>query len=291
MATRSSQSATDRADEKKLIAAAQAGDRRALDTLIRRYQGQVLRFGRRLCGDPHDAEDVLQETFLAMARSLGGYQGKAALSTWLYTVARSFCIKKRRRRKDAPAHVESIDELLPGQQRALVDPDRRPDDRLEASQVQAALDRAIAGLDPKYREVLVLRDVEGLTAPEVGSVLGLTIEAVKSRLHRAREQVRDQVAPALGLALAPASGARCQHTAGLFSRYLEGEIDAVTCATMQKHVAECPHCSTVCQSLKQTLAMCNQSGKKSAPVPHAIQLAVKDAVRAYLAGAATSRRG
>ncbi|MBN2358231.1 MAG: sigma-70 family RNA polymerase sigma factor [Deltaproteobacteria bacterium] len=276
---------TSAVDEKQLIAAAQAGDRRALDTLIRRHQGQVYRFGRRLCGDPHDAEDVLQETFLAMARSLGGYRGTASLSTWLYAVARSFCIKKRRRRKDAPSRLESLEQLMPAWPQALVDPGRTPDDRLVASRVQAALDHAIAGLDPKYREVLVLRDIEGLTAPEVGDVLGLTIEAVKSRLHRAREQVRRQVAPALDLALEPASGVHCRHTARLLSRHLEGEIDAATCARMEQHVATCPRCAAVCRSLRQTLAACRTSGAGSQAVPREIQRAVKDAVRAYLDGA------
>lgn len=92
-----------------LLAAARAGDPHALETLLQRHQAQVYRFGMRMCRDPEDAKDVLQETLLSMARSVRDFRGASSLSTWLYAIARSFCIKKRRRSKFAPNEERSLD--------------------------------------------------------------------------------------------------------------------------------------------------------------------------------------
>jgi RNA polymerase sigma-70 factor (ECF subfamily) len=182
-----------------LLERARTGDRGALEDLLARHQRRVYRFGLKMCRDPEDAKDVLQETLLAVARSVKDFRGASSVSTWLYTIARSFCIKKRRRSKFAPEQEESLDAREPGlEARQIVDPGRGPEDELAGRQIEAALEQAIAGLEPMYREVLVLRDVEGLTAPEVGEVMGLTVEAVKSRLHRARVAIRASVAPLLG---------------------------------------------------------------------------------------------
>src|SRR5215470_15526196 len=88
----------DLADD-ELLAAARAGDAAALEELLERHQAQVYRFGMKMCRDPEDAKDVLQDTLLAMARNVRDFRGASSLSTWLYTIARSFCIKKRRRSK------------------------------------------------------------------------------------------------------------------------------------------------------------------------------------------------
>src|SRR5512139_618530 len=187
------------ASDAALLDQARTGDRRALEDLIGRHQRRVYRFGLKMCRDPEDAKDVLQETLLAAARTVKDFRGASSVSTWLYTIARSFCIKKRRRSKFAPEQEESLDAREPGTEaRQVSDPSRGPEDELAGRQVEAALERAISDLDPMYREVLVLRDVEGLTAPEVAEVMGLTVEAVKSRLHRARVAVREAVAPLLG---------------------------------------------------------------------------------------------
>jgi RNA polymerase sigma factor (sigma-70 family) len=98
--------------EDGLIAAAQAGDRAAIEALLERYQERVFGFGLRMCGDSEDAKDVLQDTLLAAARTVGKFRGDSSVSTWLYTIARSFCIKKRRRSKFAPAEERSLDRDL-----------------------------------------------------------------------------------------------------------------------------------------------------------------------------------
>ena len=147
--------------------------------------------------------------------------GASSLSTWLYTIARSFCIKQRRRSKFAPESIESLDTGEPARQAVqLPDPAARPRGGARTAGGSRLPSRtAIGALEPMYREVLVLRDVEGLSAAEVAEVLGLTVEAVKSRLHRARIAVRERVAPALRAEpAAPEPSSSCQDVvAGLLA--------------------------------------------------------------------------
>src|SRR5512138_371132 len=151
-----------RSDE-QLLDAARAGDSHALETLLERHEPQVYRFGMKRCRDPEDAKDVLQDTLLAMARGVRDFRGASSLSTWLYTIARSFCIKKRRKSKFAPEEPGPQTEA-PADVSKHAAPTKTPDEALAGKQVERALEQAIAELDPMYREVLVLRDAEGLTA-------------------------------------------------------------------------------------------------------------------------------
>lgn len=279
-----------------LIDRARSGDRRALDELLTRHQRRVYRFGLKMCRDPEDAKDILQETLLAAARTVKDFRGASSVSTWMYTIARSFCIKKRRRSKFAPAEETSLDQREPGAEaRQVADPGRTPDESLAGRQVEQALETAIGRLDPMYREVLVLRDVEGLSAPEVAEVMGLSVEAVKSRLHRARVAVREALVPLLGIPEAPAAPAApavaapapaagpdvtCPDIVQLFSRHLEGEISANVCADMEKHLAGCPACQSRCDSLQRTLALC-----KAAPMPEVpakVQASVRQAIKKFV---------
>jgi RNA polymerase sigma-70 factor (ECF subfamily) len=131
--------------------------------------------------------------------------------------------------------------------------------------------------------VLLLRDVEGLTAPEVAEVLGISAQAVKSRLHRARLSVRAHVAPLLGIpSVAPAAPGTCPDVLTLFSQHLEDEISASACAEMERHLEACPRCRGACDSLKRTLALCRTTGP-SAEVPAYVRAAVKVALKNFLA--------
>lgn len=266
-----------------LLAAARAGDNDALERLLERHQAQVYRFGLKMCRDPEAAKDVLQETLLAMARNVRDFRGASSVSTWLYSIARSFCIKKRRKGKFAPERERSLESDVAMETAALADPARAPDDALEARQVEHALEQAIRGLEPMYREVLLLRDVEGLTAAEVAEVLGISTQAVKSRLHRARLSVREHVAPLLGVPEGTASApVTCPDVLSLFSQHLEDEISADVCADMQRHLAGCSRCERACDSMRRTLALC-QTSNPSDVVPASVQQAVKTAIRSFLA--------
>ena len=273
---------TESRSDESLLAAARAGDKQALESLLERHQAQVYRFGMKMCRDPEDAKDVLQETLLAMARGVRDFRGGSSLSTWLYTIARSFCIKKRRRSKFAPEAPRSLETDVPGETRRLAAPGGAPDEALAGEQLHQALEQAIASLDPAYREVLLLRDVEGLTAPEVGQVLGLGVPAVKSRLHRARLAVRAQLVPLLGIGEAPAAPGGCPDVLMLLSQHLEDEVSADRCAEMERHLEGCARCRGTCDSLKRTLALCRTAGA-SAPVPPAVQASVRDALRGFVA--------
>jgi RNA polymerase sigma-70 factor (ECF subfamily) len=185
-----------RTDE-ALLAAVRSGDEQAVAELVERHAPSVLRFGVQLCGDEQQARDVMQETLLAAARGLRAYRGESRLTTWLYTIARTFCTKLRTR-GDAGKHLQSLEELgEDGFEAALAVEQQRPDAQAAQLELQRAVTRAIRELEPAQREVLVLRDVEGLSAAEVATVLDVSVQAVKSRLHRARAALRERLLPML----------------------------------------------------------------------------------------------
>jgi RNA polymerase sigma-70 factor (ECF subfamily) len=265
-----------------LLAAARAGNAQALEQLLERHQAQIYRFGMKMCRHPEDAKDVLQDTLLAMARGVRDFRGASSISTWLYTIARSYCIKKHRRSKFAPEEERSLDTEVADQAKQLADARAGADEALAGRQLDRTLEDAIAGLEPMYREVLLLRDVEGLTAPEVAEVLGVTPQAVKSRLHRARLAVRERVAPLLGIEPAPAAPGTCPDVLMMFSQHLEDEISAEHCAEMERHLEGCGRCRGSCESLKRTLGLCRTSGPGS-DLPASVQASVKTALRSFLA--------
>jgi RNA polymerase sigma-70 factor (ECF subfamily) len=269
--------------DSQLLEGARGGDARSLEALLERHQAQVYRFGMKMCRDPEDANDVLQDTLLAMARNVRDFRGASSISTWLYTIARSFCIKKRRRSKFAPDRERSLDTEVALDAARLADPAVSPDEAIAGKEVEHALEQAIGALEPIYREVLLLRDVEGLTAPEVAEVLGVSVQAVKSRLHRARLSVRAHVAPLLGVPSEPGAVApgTCPDVLTLFSQHLEDEISGDVCAEMERHLGGCGRCRVACDSLKRTLALCRAA--PSARVPAAVQESVRVALRNFLA--------
>lgn len=177
----------------ELLAGARRGDAAALEALLVRYEPQLYRFGLRMCGNVEDAGDVAQESLMSMARSVGDFRGDSSVSSWLYTIARRFCIRKRRRSKFAPAREESLDAPGANAGERLAAPGPSPEQAATNGELAAVLARAIDALEPGQREVLVLRDVEGLAAPEVAKALGISVDAVKSRLHRARVAVRQSL--------------------------------------------------------------------------------------------------
>ncbi len=272
----------------ELIEALHRGDERALGTLLARHAPGIYRFGLKMCRDPEDARDVVQDTLLAAARGIREFRGASSLSTWLYAVARSFCIKKRRGGGPRGDAVVSLDDApLAAHATSTEVP---PDEAAAGRELGVALERAIASLEPVYREVLLLRDVEGLSAAEVAEVLGVTVLAVKSRLHRARVAVRAKLEPLFEEAAAPAASgsaappavdapaSACPDIVALFSRYLEGEIGTDECAAMERHVKTCARCSGACDSLKQTLALCRAEPRGE--VPPDVQDEVRRSIRA-----------
>lgn len=264
--------------DQELLKLAQAGDRRATEALLLRVQPQVLRFGMKMCRHPEDAQDVTQEALLSAARGLEQFRGGAAFSTWLYTIARSHCIKKNRRSKFAPEREYSLDEAGAHEVARMPAPGRDPEQATLGKELQLALSKAIEELDPMYREVLVLRDVQGLTAPEVAEVVGAKVGAVKSRLHRARAAVRTALAPLVEGSPAPTGQLNgCPNIVEMFSKHMEGEIDSDLCAVMQDHLSKCPRCQQQCDTLKQVLSVCKNTPAPAVPLE--LQARVKHELR------------
>jgi RNA polymerase sigma-70 factor (ECF subfamily) len=265
----------------ELLAAARGGDAAALEALLVRYQPHLFRFGLRMCGNVEDAGDVAQESLVSMARSVRDFRGDSSVSSWLYTIARRFCIKKRRRGKFAPAREESLDAPGFDAARRVADPAPNPEQSATNQELAAALTRAIDALEVSQREVLVLRDVEGLSAAEVAGVLGISVDAVKSRLHRARMAVRQELVPMLGgPPIDTARASVCPDVLTLFSQHLEGEIEPGICAAMETHLAQCRHCRGACDSLKRTLALCRQL--PTPEVPASLAASVKAAIQRFI---------
>lgn len=194
----------------------------------------------------------MQQTLLSLASHVGEFRGEAKLTSWLFSVARSHCVKQRTRGA-AALPIEQLDGLRLEPETAERD---APDESASREQLERALQLAIFTLDLPQREVLVLRDVEGLSAPEVAEVLGLSVDAVKSRLHRARQALRDKLEPWFEQS---SPGPGCPDVVALLSRYQEGDVTSEVCKTMEAHVDGCSECAKRCHSLRSVLAACSES--------------------------------
>jgi len=276
----SAASARVRAGEARLLERARSGDRRALEQLLERASAPAWRWSRGFCRNEDDAADLVQDVLHALLRSLTRFRGDASLSTWTYVVARRACVRRRQQ----GARTGSLDAPASARLRERPDPSPGPARRVEHRQLAEHLERAIAALPLPQREVLVMRDVEGLSAAEVGEALGLGERAVKSRLHRARLAMREALAPFVAGRATPAPGRGCPDTARMLSRYLEGELDAATCARMEEHVRGCEACGGTCASLRSVLGACHAYGRTAVPAP--LQRAVRAAVKRTLVDAA-----
>ena len=184
-------------DRRTRTAIVTGNERSQFDTIYRDHVDLIYRYANRLCGEAEAAKDLVQETFLNAYRGFKDFRGDAQVSTWLYTIASRACLRMRRKRKGEPERELSLDEFVPtseGEFRLQIPVDGlTPEEAFQNKELRRALNQAIDKLPKKYRMVLVLRDMEGLSAKEVGTVMGLNERAVKSRLHRARLFVRREL--------------------------------------------------------------------------------------------------
>lgn len=186
------------ADERALVAGLKRQDESAFETLVRRHGGRLLQVARRFVGD-EEARDVVQEAFLAAFKAIDRFDGKARLSTWLHRIVVNSCLM--RLRKKSHQVEQSIEPLLPtfleDGHRALVGPAWPDDplDNLERRERRKWVRSGIEQLPTSYRSVILLRDIEGFSGREAGDMLGITPNAVKVRLHRARQALRQILDP------------------------------------------------------------------------------------------------
>jgi len=182
-------------DETALVAQARTGDDRAFAELVRRYEAKIFRLAQHITQNREDAEDVLQETFLKAYEHLDQFQGQSKFYTWIVRIAVNQALMKLRRRKtDKSVSLdEGIDTGEDTVTREIAAWDEDPEQRFSREELGEILDAAIQSLAPPYRSVFVLRDIDELSTEETAEALGLSIPAVKSRLLRARLQLREKL--------------------------------------------------------------------------------------------------
>lgn len=190
-----------RLSDERLIATAQSGDRRAFAELVRRYEETVYRFAFKLCRDRQKAEETFQDTFINVFRKLDTFDGKSKFSTWLYTIVTNNCLMRHRQRK-----IQGLEESLEALDAPATSPDghfrneiarweKTPAEVMLDKELRTKIEEAIGKLPSVYRIVFTLRDIEGKSTEETASIVGISPEAAKSRLRRARAFLREQLTP------------------------------------------------------------------------------------------------
>ncbi len=182
-------------DEAELIAQARLGNARSFSSLLERYERKIFRLAQHITQNREDAEDVLQETFLKAFEHLDQFQGNSKFYTWVVRIAVNQALMKLRKRKtDKTVSIdEGIDTGEDIMVREIAAWDENPEQRYSRDEMNDILNTAVDSLAPAYRTVFVLRDVEELSTEETADALDLSIPAVKSRLLRARLQLRDKL--------------------------------------------------------------------------------------------------
>jgi RNA polymerase sigma-70 factor (ECF subfamily) len=185
--------------ERALVEALKAGDEKAYETLVREHSGRMLSVARRFLRSEDDARDAVQDAFVSAFRAIDRFEGGARISTWLHRIVVNAALMKLRTRRRRPE--ASIDELLPRWKEdghPLDAPAPWSADKLvQRDQLRGLVQQGIDRLPDTYREVLMLRDIEEFDTQETARMLGITPNAVKTRLHRARQALREVLDPAL----------------------------------------------------------------------------------------------
>ena len=190
---------SDDADDQRQLQAARAGDAAAFDRLVDRYSGRLFNLALRLTGSAQDAEEIVQETFLSAFQNLPNFRGDSAFGSWVHRIAANFALMRLRHRKVVSGSSREIDRA-PEQreEESVLGPprsawSRRADEQVLDKELGLAIETAISRLPDEQRTVFLLRDVEGLSYEEIAESTGDSLQAIKSRLHRARLALRHTI--------------------------------------------------------------------------------------------------
>lgn len=194
-------------EELRLVREIRTGDGDAFETLVREYQTRVYNLALRMTGNPEDALDISQETFLKAWRTLGKFRGECSLGSWLYRIASNLCIDllRRNKRRQAEKVISLDDPGEDGRSMELPDVSGDPQAMLERAEGRQAVWDCLQELPEEQRLILILREVNGLSYEELGELLGLELGTVKSRIFRAREKLAKLLSARGTFASAPAS--------------------------------------------------------------------------------------
>ena len=178
----------------ELVRAAAGGDSAALDRLLIRAQEVAWRFSMSVCGHAGDAEDAMQEALIKTYRYVGHIREPRAFRPWLYRTVRNACLMGRRKRVGEPTRLESLDEGFAGTDGSprpdVAYPGKNPEQLADNAGLRRRLKKALSTLPGPYRAIVFLREMEGLSTREVATVMGMSEDNVKTRLHRARVQLQ-----------------------------------------------------------------------------------------------------
>jgi RNA polymerase sigma-70 factor (ECF subfamily) len=289
--------------EQAVLLLRRGGDE-ALEQALGLLQNTVFSFSMRVCGHRQDAEDTMQEVLVKSVPHLPKFDNPKALVVWLYTVAKNRCLMSRRRSKFAPREDLSLEELMPDRQeleRLSGDGSINPETFAIRSEEAGRLRQAIQRLPPRYRIVLVLRDMEGLTDEEVAEITGLRSGTVRVRLHRARLFVRKELVkgwkPRPGWSVEPVSSrataneqsrpVRCKAMFAELSNYLDEQLDDSLCDELERHLDGCGPCKAFLASLEATIRECRRVPSQSPDRAYAEKL--REEVMSRLEKALTKR--
>jgi RNA polymerase sigma-70 factor (ECF subfamily) len=250
----------------------------AIEEAIGLLQNTVYSFSMKVCGHPEDAEDTMQEVLSRSIKHLAKIQTPQQMAVWLYTVTRNRCWRMRRKPAHAPAHLLSLDELMPdGDEldRLLEDAAAGPESNVLAAEQHHLLHQAILRIPATLRIVLVLHDMEELTTEQVAQVLSLQQGTVRIRLHRARLSVRKEMSqllkarPELPKQARPSASkprrarangmqrpAECRDLFANLSEYLDGRVEPLSCEHMREHIEACPSCVAFLRDLRAAIDRC-----------------------------------
>jgi len=181
----------DQQGETQLARALLAGETNAFEKFVDHFRSKIFRYSWLMCGQPEDAEEVAQETLLKVFESFDQLRDPERVRSWIFRIARNACLMQRRRSVFAPSHELSLEDLPPAAELAGLDPP--PEGQFLRAELRAVIDRVVSELPAVYRAVVLLRDLEELTTEETAQILDLSVDVVKTRLHRGRAAMRQKL--------------------------------------------------------------------------------------------------
>lgn len=186
----------------RLISQFKEGSMEAMEAIVDRYEERIFTFGLKMCGHLQDAEDITQDTFLNAFRYLKNFREETKLKNWLFKIAARACIRKRRKKKCEPNHELSLESFMNSEGTLetydIPDWSDEPSEKVLQAELKEVINSAIRTLPHKYKLVFNLRDIEGFSTRETADILGISVESVKTTLHRARLALREKISDTYG---------------------------------------------------------------------------------------------